>query len=143
MSYRKARFDSLRTNSDRCLLQRQQYARVLLRQMEMGKRIVNVDESWLNQSTFYRNLWAPKDVRNATAKRPITPRISIFSAIDTFGNCWYSLSQANTDSETFMLFVHHLAAVFDDELPNWRETTIFVFDSARYHVSPESRQKLK
>ena len=142
MSYRKCRFDATQTNSDRCLIQRQQYARVLLRQLECGKRIVNVDESWLSQSTFHRKLWAPKDQRCATVKHTVSPRISVFAAIDTEGRCWYSLSQAITNGETFMLFMHHLAAMLEAEIPNWKETSIILFDGARYHVSPESREKL-
>ena len=34
--------------------------------------------------------------------------LKIFAAIDTDGNVWFALSHANTNQDTFMLFMRHL-----------------------------------
>ena len=60
MSFRQAKKVPKQANTERCLVLRQQYAMEMLPLLEQKKRIVNVDESWLNESTFYRKLWAPK-----------------------------------------------------------------------------------
>ena len=60
MSYRRARKVPIQGNSERCLVLRQQYAKVMLEQLEQGKRVINVDESWLNESSFLRKIWASK-----------------------------------------------------------------------------------
>ena len=41
-----------RANSERCLVLRQQYALSLLAVLGQGKRIINVDETWLNETNF-------------------------------------------------------------------------------------------
>ena len=139
MSFRKATKTAPQTNSDRCLIQRQEYAKQMLKLLEAGKRIVNVDESWLNDSTYFYQLWAPKHQANSVAKKTVTPRISVIAAMDTDGRIWYSLLQANTDSEVFSLFMKSLSAQFDEELPGWRANTVYLLDGARYHTSPKSR----
>jgi len=50
-----------RANSDRCLVQRQQYAIEMLKLLDQGKRVINLDETWLNETSFTRRTWAPKD----------------------------------------------------------------------------------
>ena len=48
-------------NSVKVLVQRQQYALTLLRLLEEGKRVINIDETWLNETSFVRRVWAKKD----------------------------------------------------------------------------------
>ena len=48
MGYRRATIVTVQGNSERCLVLRQQYALKMLPLLESGKRIINVDESWLN-----------------------------------------------------------------------------------------------
>ena len=48
MGYRMAKSVALQANSERCLVLRQQYALKMLPLLESGRRIINVDESWLN-----------------------------------------------------------------------------------------------
>ena len=47
---------------------RQQYALKMLDLLEHTegeqknrRRIINIDESWLNETTFYRKIWMPKN----------------------------------------------------------------------------------
>ena len=61
--YRLAKTVPIQGNSERCLVLRQQYALQLLPLLESGRRIINVDESWLNQTRFFRRMWAPTDAK--------------------------------------------------------------------------------
>ena len=61
MGYRRAATVPVQANSERCLVLRQQYVLKMLPLLESGRRIINVDESWLNQTRFTRRLWAPVD----------------------------------------------------------------------------------
>ena len=47
LRYRKIRRHPIQANSERCLVQRQQYALGMLDVLASGKRVLNVDESWL------------------------------------------------------------------------------------------------
>ena len=107
--------------------------------LESGRRVVNVDESWLNESTFYRKLWAPKGVENSVPTRTISPRLSVIAAIDTEGHVWFALTQANTDSNVLLTFLRHLIQIMAEQLPGFEKETVFLLDGARYHTSPEMR----
>ena len=48
MKYRTATGQPVQTNLERCLVQRQQYSIRMLSLLESGRRIINVDQSWLN-----------------------------------------------------------------------------------------------
>ena len=61
MGYRKAATVPVQANSERCLVLRQQYALRMFPLLESGRRIINVDESWLSQTRFVRRMWAPAD----------------------------------------------------------------------------------
>lgn len=107
-SYRQAKKVPIQCNSDRCLILRQQFAKQLLMQLKNKKRIINFDETWLNESSFVRKTWSSKQSSASCNLRAITPRLSVLGAIDTDGNCWFALSHATTDSNTIMLFFRSL-----------------------------------
>ena len=54
LGYRMSRKVPVQDNSERCLVLRQQYAMRMLPLLKDGKRILNIDESWLNESNFTR-----------------------------------------------------------------------------------------
>ena len=115
----------------------------MLQLLEEGRRIVNVDESWLNETSFYRKLWHPKNQVCSVPTQPVSPRLSLIAAIDTEGRIWYSLTQANTDSDVMLLFFTNLLRILDQETPMWREDVVFLLDGARYHTSPETKEHLR
>ena len=39
-------------NMPRCLILRQLYAKFMIQQLEAGKRIINIDQSWLSDMNF-------------------------------------------------------------------------------------------
>ena len=68
LGYRQVKTVPIQSNSERCLVLRQQYALRMLPLLESGcfskqpaHRIFNVDESWLNGTRFLRRMWAPSD----------------------------------------------------------------------------------
>ena len=54
LGYRLTRKVPVQGNSERCLVLRQQYAMNMLPLLRDGKRILNIDESWLNEVNFTR-----------------------------------------------------------------------------------------
>ena len=52
LGYRRMRKIPIQGNSERCLVLRQQYALTMLPLLKSGKRIINVDETWINETNF-------------------------------------------------------------------------------------------
>ena len=92
MGYRQAKTVPIQGNSERCLVLRQQYALRLLPLLESGKRIINVDESWINQTRFLRRMWVPSDAAGSITDKQVAPRISLLVALDTDGKMWCALT---------------------------------------------------
>ena len=127
-------------NSERCLVLRQQYAISLLALLKQGKRIINVDETWLNETNFQRKTWCRPLSSNTVKLRPITPSVAMIAALDTDGRVYFTLSHANTDQDTFMLFMRYLVERLDRETPGWQENSIILMDNAPYHVGKLARE---
>ena len=108
MGYRLAKSVPVQGNTARCLVLRQQYALTMLDLLEKGRRVINVDQSWLNQTRFYRRIWVPSDATGSVTDKQVAPRISLLTALDTEGRVWCSLTQANTDADVMTLFLCHL-----------------------------------
>ena len=121
--------------SQRCLVLRQQYALKMLDLLKQGKRIVNIDETWLNESSYIRRTWSKRGGAGNAVLNSITPRLSMISALDTEGRVWFSLSHSTTDSNVIATFLQHLAVALSQETPGWEEDTVFLWDNARYHCS--------
>ena len=77
---------------------------MLLDKLSEGVRIINVDETWINQADFRRRKWRRKGETNSVSVRIVQPRISMLTAIDTEGNLFYALSHGNTVVLTKQLF---------------------------------------
>ena len=92
------------SNSVKVLIQLQQYATKMIDLLNQGKRIINVDQTWLNESSFVRRVWAPMNGGSNVKLNAITPRVSLVVAIDTDGKVWFSLSHSTTDSDFMALF---------------------------------------
>jgi hypothetical protein len=61
--YKKLSKVAVQANSERCLVQRQQYALQMLALLQQRKRILNIDQSFLDYSTYQRRHWqAPMNV---------------------------------------------------------------------------------
>ena len=119
MGYRMARPVTIQANSERCLVLRQQYALKMLPLLESGRRIINVDESWLNSTRFIRKLWVPTDAAATYTDKQVQPRISLIAALDTEGRIYCALTQANTDADVMTTFLRYLVRQLDRETPGW------------------------
>ena len=102
-----------------------------------------MDETWLNETNFQRMAWCRPEGTGSIPLRPITPSLAMISALDTDGRIYFSLSHANTDQDTFMLFMRHLVAKLDQETPGWQENSVILLDNAPYHVSADARTYLR
>ena len=67
------------------------------------------------------------------AKFSIFPRITLILGIDTLGNVYYSLAQANSNSSMMELFFRELVSILDKDQPSWRNTIVMLVDGASYH----------
>ena len=85
MKYKKIKPISLSENSAINLLLRQQWAIEFLRIMKTEKTIINVDESWINQTNFTRMKWQVKGTTNSMPVKGVAPRISMIMAMFSNG----------------------------------------------------------
>ena len=91
MSFKKIQEVSLRTNSEKNLVLRQRFAVNLIQVLRSGKRVLNIDQTWLGMSDFRRMKWRPKDSTNSIPKLSMQPRITMFVGLDTEGELYLSL----------------------------------------------------
>ena len=107
-----------------------------------SQRIINVDESWLNQTRFVRRLWVPTDAAGSINDKQVQPRISLIVALDTEGKMWCALTQANTDADVMTLFLRYLERQLDLETPGWQENSKILLDNAAWHTNPVMKARL-
>ena len=105
LSFVKAKKLHVNANSPKVMVQRQQYAIKMLELLEQGTRIINIDETWLNETSFIRNVWTDKKGFGNTRLNTVAPRLSMIAALDTDGKVWFSLAHAATDSDVIALFL--------------------------------------
>ena len=143
MKYQKTRPIPLQTNRERNLALRCLYGQKFLQTLEEGHRIINIDQSWLNQDDFRRNKWVTADQSQRLPMKEISPRISMIAAICSRGQCYLSLTQVNTDSDIMKLFLDRLCQILSKENPAYRDNTVFLLDGAAYHRSGMTREFYK
>ena len=97
LGYRRVRKIPIQGNSERCLVLRQQYALTMLPLLKSGKRIINVDETWINETNFSRKIWCRPDSPGTEPVRAVSPSLSMIAALDTDGRVYFSLSHATTE----------------------------------------------
>ena len=129
MQYRRIQVVALHTNSMKNRILRQQFSIQLVNLLNQGKRIINVDESWLNMSDYRRMKWRAHGDNNSLAKTQVSPRISMIIGIETTGAVYLSLLQANNDSRTMELFFKSLVRKLDSERGSWRRNTVILIDN--------------
>jgi hypothetical protein len=113
MGYRMAKTVPIQSNLERSLVLRQQYSLKILPMFETGRRIINVDESWLNHTRHLRRTWVPSDAPSTFREKQVTPRVSLILALDTDGRLWFSLTQVNTDTDVMTMFLRYLVRQLD------------------------------
>ena len=91
MRYKRVASISIHGNSQKNLVLRQQFAVNLIQVLNSGKRVLNVDQTWLGMSDFRKMKWRPKDSTNSIPKLSMMPRITMFVGLDTDGEVYLSL----------------------------------------------------
>ena len=75
----------------------------------------NVDETWLNTEDHTHYAWGEAGKRLSVPCKKSLLRISMVLAFNNHGNVYYAISDQNTTSETFSLFMRHLCQTLDAE----------------------------
>ena len=143
MRYRKVKRVPFQGNSERCMILRQQFGAFMLDVLVSGKRVINVDETWINESDFRKMKWRQRNQTNSLPIHAVSPRLSCIVAIDTDGRVYFALTQVNTDSDIFMLFMKRLMDKLTSEDRSWRTNTVLLIDGAPYHRSDTVRDFLR
>ena len=92
LSYRRITHSCYLANSDRSLVLRQQYAKIMLPLLLEGKRIVNIDESSIPFLDFRRAKWAPKGEKNSISVKDLSAKVNLLAALDTNGSIYAALT---------------------------------------------------
>ena len=71
---------------------RQLYGKTLLELLHSGKRIINIDESWLPSMSFTRKKWCVRGQKNTHPFRDFSQRVNMIVALDTSGRVYLSLT---------------------------------------------------
>ena len=108
MRYKRVVPVAPQANSEAALVKRMDSARVLLRELQKGKRCLNIDESAIGAMDFRRQKWTVIGKPNSIVQKDVTPRLTIIAAIDNLGGVYFSMVQANVDGEVFTLFLTKL-----------------------------------
>ena len=122
-------------NRELNLVSRQQFAVEMVKVYQTYKRIVNIDETWINQTDFRRKCWRNQGVRQTLPKETVAPRISLIAGVDNFGEIYLCFTQTNTNGKVMNLFLSHFAKTMDSKDPKWRENTVFLFDGKNNFIS--------
>ena len=78
-------------NSLRCLYLRQQSALVFLQLFKSKRRLINIDESWLDAIRYQRRCWQPKQRAVGEKQINVSPRLTLIAAIDNHGGVFLSV----------------------------------------------------
>ena len=124
LQYRKVKKLPVQTNSVRNLKLRQKFSKLMLELLHDGKRILNIDETWIGQTNYTRQLWRSPTVHASEPENLVTPRITMIVALDNHGDIYLSLMQSNTNQDTFCNYISHLVEQLDKDRPNWRLDTV-------------------
>jgi hypothetical protein len=137
LRYKKISPISWQGNSDRNKILRQQFAQTLMEVDISKKTIINIDESWLGKSDFRRFSWSLRGVTNSVPQKQVQPRISMIAGLDSNGQVYLSLVQANSNTSLMEMFFSNLILLLDKKDRSWRHKTLLLLDNAPYHTSSD------
>ena len=124
-------------------IQRQQCALLFLQLLKTKRRLINIDESWLDSVRYHRRCWQPKGGGPGTRQIGIRPRITLIAGLDNLGAVFFTLLQANSDNETMEIYLVELVKMLDAEDRHWRKDTVIIWDNAGYHTSKRTKSLLE
>ena len=92
MSFRKIQRTPIQANLPRATVIRQKYAVVMLPLLAAGKRIINIDETWLPFLDYRNHRWEVKGKSNSFSCKDLVPRVNMIAALDTLGKVYVALT---------------------------------------------------
>ena len=91
------------------------YAKKMFELLDQGKRIINIDETWLPHLDFRNKKWRQRGEANTISTKDLTPKVNMIAALDTDGRLYLSLTQFNTNNDVMLMFMSRLANVLSSE----------------------------
>ena len=137
--YRRAKPIPIQCNSERCLVLRQQFAKTFIDLLHSKWTIIDLDESWINETNYTRMIWCSPKSPGTYSSKAVNPMLKLIANSSSKENVYFSLMQKSTNCYVMMLFQRNLQRQLDAERPDWRETTYFLLDGARFHTSEAMR----
>jgi hypothetical protein len=113
MKYKKIKRVPFSGNSDRNLILRQQLAIKMIELFQQDIEIINIDETWISQTDFRRRKWKVSGTTNSLPNPLVNPRISLIVALSNRGDMYFTVSQGNTNLESFKIFMVYLMKKLD------------------------------
>lgn len=110
--------------------------------LSKGKQVINIDETWIDSTSYTRRHWQPVSGLPSFNERNVSPRISMIAALTSSGSVFLSLIQANSNHEVMAVFFTHLVRKLDSQHPAWRDESVVLLDNASYHCHAEFKQHL-
>ena len=92
MSYKRVLHTAYLANSDRSLVLRQKFAKMMLPLLSQGKRIINIDESSIPFLDFRHRKWGFKTEKNTLSRKDLTQKVNMIAAVDTQGKVYAALT---------------------------------------------------
>jgi hypothetical protein len=129
-------------NTTRNLVLRQEFAKRIIEKLGAKTRWINIDESSLGMDDYRRMKWRAPGSSNSIPTKPWTKTISMLLALDNQGESYFALSQSNTNSVTFGVFMSQLVSKLTETDRRWRQRTIIFMDNAKYHDSTQTLKLL-
>ena len=68
------------------------YAKKMLALLDEGKRVINIDETWLPFLDFRNMKWRQKGESNTVSSKDLSPNVNMIAALDTEGRIYISLT---------------------------------------------------
>jgi len=119
------------------------YAKKMLALLDEGKRVINIDETWLPHLDFRNMKWRRRGEANTVSSKDLAPKVNMIAALDSEGHIYVSLTQFNTDADVMLMFLSRLANLLSQEDKDWRDNTVWLFDNASYHREKGVREHLR
>ena len=105
-------------NLPRNVILRQMYARKMIEILaDPAKKVLCIDQSWLNSMTFARRKWRKRGSGNSYGARNLNARVSLICAISTEGDVFMSVTQVNTTEDVMVAFFQRLAGYMTQRYP--------------------------
>jgi hypothetical protein len=91
LRYKPLLYGAPEANTERCMVLRQQFAIRFLQILKDGKRVYNIDESWIDSMNYTRGHWRPR-LYAMKGNKAVSPRISLIACVGTDGSSSYCLT---------------------------------------------------